>query len=132
MRTIAYRTLGGAWLALLLAAGACSGTSSAGLQSDRNETGLEGTVRRGPIEPVCREGQPCDAPVAADFTLQRNGRVVTRFASDAAGHFLVYVSPGTYQVVPDQMVGIGVQALEVVVQPEGLTHVDLMFDTGIR
>jgi hypothetical protein len=35
-------------------------------------------------------------------------------------------------VVPDEPIGIGVQTPEVVVGDEGLTHVDLTFDTGIR
>jgi hypothetical protein len=30
-------------------------------------TGLEGTVRRGPVHPVCRTGEPCDAPLRASF-----------------------------------------------------------------
>ncbi|HSE68859.1 MAG TPA: hypothetical protein VLB12_17830 [Gemmatimonadales bacterium] len=89
-------------------------------------------MRRGPIEPVCREGTPCDAPLQAAFTLQQNGQVVARFSSDNAGHFSVYAAPGKYLVVPDSPVGIGPQSLQVVVNAEGLTHVDLTFDTGIR
>ena len=58
--------------------------------------------------------------------------VVARFASDSEGHFLVYVAPGTYLVVPDEPIGIGLEALEATVEGGGLTHVDLTFDTGIR
>jgi hypothetical protein len=95
-------------------------------------SGLEGTIRRGPVLPVCREGIPCDAPVQADFTVQQNGHVVARFTTDGAGHFSVYVAPGRYVVMPDKPIGISPQAFQVVVNTEGLTHVDLMFDTGIR
>jgi len=45
---------------------------------------------------------------------------------------LVYAAPGSYLVVPDEPIGIAQQTPEVMVQADGLTHVDLMFDTGIR
>ena len=97
-----------------------------------DKTGLEGTARLGPIQPVCREDEPCDAPLQAGFTLRQNGHNAVRFASDSTGHFLVYAAPGTYVVVPDTPIGIGAQTPEVTVEADGLTHVDLMFDTGIR
>jgi hypothetical protein len=84
------------------------------------------------MQPVCRANEPCDAPLQTEFTLQQDDRVVARFASDSAGHFLVYAAPGTYLVVPDEPIGIGVQTPEVVVGADGLTHIDLTFDTGIR
>lgn len=120
--------------ALLITAGACSGGAAFPVQpgSGGLTTGLEGTARRGPIQPVCRTDEPCDAPLQMSFTLQRNHRTVARFTSDSAGHFLVYAAPGDYLVVPDVPIGIGVQTPEVVVGNEGLTHVDLTFDTGIR
>jgi hypothetical protein len=121
--------------ALLIAASACSDGSMLSVQPGAgglDETGLEGTAYLGPIQPVCREGEPCDAPLQAGFTLQQDAHNVARFASDSAGHFLVYAAPGAYVVVPDQPLGIGSQTREVVVGVEGLTHVDLTFDTGIR
>jgi hypothetical protein len=125
----------GGLAALLLAAGACSSGGARPVQPGTGglgETGLEGTASRGPIQPVCREGEPCDAPLQAGFTLQQDGRMVARFASDSTGHFLVYAAPGSYTVVPDEAIGISVQTPEVTVQPQGLTHLDLSFDTGIR
>ena len=123
------------WAALLFAVSACAGGGSGPVQpgtSGRDKTGLEGTVRRGPIQPVCREGEACDAPLQAEFALQQDGHVVVRFASDGTGHFLVYAAPGTYIVVPAEPIGLGPQTPEVTVQAEGLTHLDLTFDTGIR
>jgi len=123
------------WAALLLAVSACSSGGSVPVQpgtSGRDKTGLEGIARRGPIQPVCREDEACDAPLQAGFALQQDGRVVVRFASDSTGHFLVYAVSGTYIVVPDEPIGLGPQTPEVVVQAEGLTHLDLTFDTGIR
>jgi hypothetical protein len=93
---------------------------------------LEGTARRGPIQPVCHADEPCDAPLPTGFTLQQEDRVVARFASDSGGHFLVYAAAGTYLVVPNEPIGIGLQTPAVVIGADGLTHVDLTFDTGIR
>jgi hypothetical protein len=123
------------WGALLVAVAACVGCGSGPVQpatGGLTRTGLEGTVRRGPVQPVCREGEACDAPLQAAFTLRRDGLAIARFASDSAGHFLVYVAPGTYLVVPVEPIGLGPQMPEVTVQADGLTHLDLTFDTGIR
>jgi len=125
----------GTWAVLLFAVSACSGGGVGPVQQGTGGldwTGLEGTARRGPIQPVCYQGVPCDAPVQAGFTLQQEGRVISRFTSDSQGHFLVHAAPGIYLVVPDEPIGIGRQSPEVTVQPEGPTQVDLFFDTGIR
>jgi len=121
--------------AALLVASACSSGAAGPVQPGAggiDRTGLEGTARLGPIQPVCRAGEPCDAPLQAGFTLQQDGHIAVGFASDSLGHFLVYAAPGIYRVVPDVPVGIGSQSPAVTVGPEGLTHVDLTFDTGIR
>jgi len=118
--------------ALCLLALACSGSQSA---AGLTETGLEGVVRRGPIMPVCRDGVPCDAPFSATFEVRDGERIVARFRSDSAGHFLVAVAPGDYLVAPDPFappVGFLPQTHAVTVGPDGLTHVELDFDTGIR
>jgi hypothetical protein len=121
--------------ALLFATSACSSDGALSVQPGAgglDKTGVEGTARLGPTQPVCRVGEPCDEPLQAEFTLQQDGRNVVRFASDSTGHFLVYTAPGAYVVVPDEPIGIGSQTPEVVVGAEGLTHVVLLFDTGIR
>jgi hypothetical protein len=96
-------------------------------------TGLEGTARRGPTRPVCRVDKPCDAPFSASFEVRQGERVVARFQSNSAGHFLVHLPPGTYTVAPDASAGVLArsQIHEVTVGPSGLTHVELEFDTGI-
>jgi hypothetical protein len=89
------------WAALLLAVSACSSGGSVPVQPGTmglDKTGLEGTARRGPVQPVCREGEVCDAPLQAGFALRQGGHLVVRFASDSAGHFVVYAPPGTYIV----------------------------------
>ena len=99
-------------------------------------TGLTGVVIRGPITPVCRVDVPCDAPFSAGFTVQRNGRRVADFQSDASGQFTVFLEPGAYTVVPNSDAGIispSSQVKPVTVADNGmLTVVRLTFDTGIR
>jgi hypothetical protein len=98
-------------------------------------TGAAGTVRRGPITPVCTEGVTCDAPFSGDFKVERANRIVATFHSDSDGHFSVMLAPGSYQVVAGPGAPVldpGNQQHPITVGPDGLTTVDLLFDTGIR
>ena len=97
-------------------------------------TGLKGIVTRGPVTPVCQVGVPCDAPFAAPFSVLAGQVVVARFSSDAAGFYEVLLAPGSYEVVADSTAPVWPrgQPHPVTVEPLGLTHLDLQFDTGIR
>lgn len=99
------------------------------------DTGLQGTVIRGPITPVCTENTPCDAPFSALFFVLKDDREVSRFESDTQGGFNVALDPGLYTIIPDSSAPImhpQQQRQEVEVQSESITHVTLYFDTGIR
>jgi hypothetical protein len=123
-----------AWL-LPLAFGCGSADDSLRLDATSTSTGLEGVVRRGPIQPVCRPDQPCDAPFSARFEVRSGEHHIAWFRSDSAGHFVVRLAPGDYTVVPDSLaplMGAVRQTKAVVVGSGGLTHVELDFDTGIR
>jgi hypothetical protein len=88
---------------------------------------MSGVVFRGPIQPVCMAGAPCDEPFAAGFTVQRHGFVVSRFDSDTEGRFSVELAPGTYLVVPDPEAPIldpEGQAREVALDEPGFTNVE--------
>lgn len=98
-------------------------------------TGLEGHVLVGPTQPVCREDDPCERPIAATFHVQQDGSDVTTFTSDENGRFSVSLRPGDYAVVPDEtapVMGGSAQSQPVTVGPTGMTQVELTFDTGIR
>lgn len=99
-------------------------------------TGLTGLVIRGPVTPVCRVDVPCDAPFSATFSVERSGRRVTQFQSDAAGQFTVFLAPGAYTIVPAAdapIISPTTQSKAVTVADNGmLTAVRLTFDTGIR
>lgn len=96
------------------------------------DTGLTGTVLRGPTTPVCTPNVPCEAPFSALFTVEQNGHYMGQFHSDADGHFTTSLAPGTYSVVPSADAPVLPQAQPATVGPIGYTTVTLHFDTGIR
>jgi hypothetical protein len=111
------------------------GTAGCGAPAAPSGTALVGTVMRGPVQPVCQSGVPCDSPFSAGFTVQQGERVVASFRSDAQGHFEVLLAPGKYVVVPNTdapLMSPRAQAKDVMVGPSGPTTVVLHFDTGIR
>ena len=116
------------WLAIGAFAGVCNNPVAL-------TTGLTGTATRGPITPVCRVDVPCDAPLSSSFEVRQNGRLVATFRSDAQGRFTVTLRPGTYVIVPAAdapLMHASAQAKTVEVGADGLTSVQLAFDTGIR
>jgi len=92
-------------------------------------------VRRGPLTPVCQADQPCSAGFAARFEVLRAGRRIASFRSDDDGSFLVRLPPGRVTIVPAAdapIISPTEQRREVDVGSNGLTYVELDFDTGIR
>jgi hypothetical protein len=120
-------------LFIALALGCANQSSGTFLAHDQG-TGLEGMVRHGPVQPVCRVGQPCDAPFSAAFQVWQQQQLVTKFQSDSTGHYRVLLAPGAYTIVPDSGAPIWPrrQAHDVTVGSVGVTHLDLNFDTGVR
>ena len=118
--------------AVVAATAACASAAT----SPSATTGLTGVVIRGPVTPVCRIDVPCDAPFSATFSVERSGRRVTQFQSDAAGQFTVVLAPGVYTIVPAAdapIISPTTQGKSVTVVDNGmLTVVRLTFDTGIR
>lgn len=123
----AYRVL---LVSLLAAVVSCGSGTLTGSYS----TGLEGTVFRGPIQPVCQTGTSCDAPFSAGFQVLQGGRSVAQFHSDSAGHYKVPLPPGQYTVIADSGAPVFPQGQpqDATVGATGFTSLDLHFDTGIR
>ncbi len=93
-------------------------------------TGLSGSVRRGPIRPVCVAGVACDAPAAGVLVEIDSGRTaVARLRTGKDGRFLVRATPGTYVV---RLVAKRAAPVVARVRTGVFTWVSLTIDTGIR
>jgi hypothetical protein len=118
-------------LLLLLAFGACRTFSPS------PSTGIEGQLLRGPVCPgPIRPGQVFEVPLEATFhVLDRRGRVVKTFSTNADGQFRIALRPGAYTLVPDDTTPIlrpATQQHPVVVAEHAFTQLRIVFDTGLR
>jgi|CXWL01.1.fsa_nt_gi hypothetical protein len=117
---------GVAWLTMITA---CTSPTTA------DTVAVDGTILRGPLQPVCQVGQPCDGPLVAEFVVARNGRRVLSFRTDAAGRFAIALAPGSYSVTPSAdapIMGAGTVSQPLTVVAPETRGVTLQFDTGIR
>ena len=96
--------------------------------------GLLGVVRKGPIAPVCRVGQPCDAPAQVTLVFSRVGSDVSRTRSTADGRYRIALPPGYYAVRTVERVGIdrNISPRNVHVRSGHFDRLDFSIDTGIR
>ena len=93
-------------------------------------TGITGSVRRGPIRPVCVAGLPCDAPAAGVLVEIDSGRTaVARLHTAKDGTFLLRAPAGTYVV---RVVAKRAAPVVVRVRAGFFSRVSLSIDTGIR
>ena len=102
-------------------------------------SGLYGTVRKGPVKPVCQAGVPCDAPAQVTLVFGRLASSPTsvqpiRVRTDKQGRYRIALAPGYYQV--RSTVKIGLTKLpkphSVHVRAGHWDKINLFFDTGIR
>ncbi len=118
-------------IALVVASAVAAGCTTA----ETDGAGLTGTVLRGPTQPVCTIGVPCDEPFAALFHVTSGGREVAQFRSDTDGRFSIALPAGSYTIIPDASAPLMAptsQTRTVQVQSHTVTQVQLDFDTGIR
>ncbi len=99
-------------------------------------TGAQGYVTKSPINPVEQAGQINYAPLKAIFHVYTiGGSKVTVFSSNEEGFYQVFLSPGSYKVIPEKNTTImnpEIQVKEISIESVGFTKIDLSFDTGIR
>jgi hypothetical protein len=113
-----------------------SAAAAGGAQSTPSASGLTGTVTRGPTTPVCRVGEPCDAP-AANFVLvftRMRGSIPVRARTDVDGRYRVRLAAGIYTVTSEVPVriGRGIAPARVHVRAGHVDRIDFSVDTGIR
>jgi hypothetical protein len=112
---------------LLLAAG-CG-------EKAATDSGVQGEVRIGPINPVERPGVQNDAPYAATLRIKRasDGKLVTETRSAADGSFRVALPPGDYILEPVNGAPLPIaQPQDFTVVPGEFTTVPVVYDSGIR
>ena len=117
--------------AVVLALGLTIAVSWAGAATSAN---VRGIVTRGPIAPVCREGVPCNEPVAGvRLAFERAGRRVALERTDANGRFALHLAPGRYVVRLARKPAIGGFApVTFTVRAGHVVRLRLAIDTGIR
>jgi hypothetical protein len=92
-------------------------------------SGLYGKVSRGPIMPVCIQGQPCDGPaVGVTLKFVRNGALAGKVRTGSGGKYRIRLAPGSYSVRG----GRGLEPTHVTVPRGRFRHVNFSIDTGIR
>jgi hypothetical protein len=104
------------------------------LAADAGASGLYGTVREGPIRPVCQAGTSCDRP-AANLRLRfvRNGMTVAAVRTDGRGRYRIALRPGRYAVrAAANGLGSIVKPSPVTVPAGRYARVNFYRDTGIR
>jgi hypothetical protein len=120
------------FLALLVPVAASGGSTG---------SGLYGTVKKGPITPVCSVDKPCDAPAQVTLVFTRTtpdglvqSRETWRVRSTEQGKYRLALEPGFYLV--RSTVKIGLTKLPkphaVHVRAGHWDRINLFFDTGIR
>jgi hypothetical protein len=101
-------------------------------------SGLQGTVTKGPITPVCRPATPCSAPaqVTLSFT-----RIVSPghycfywLRTSATGRYRAILPPGYYTVKVKERIGItpNIRPARVHVRAGHVDTINFRIDTGIR
>jgi hypothetical protein len=97
-------------------------------------TGLQGTVRRGPTQPVCMAGTPCTAPAPRVSLTFMSGFRSYSVTTDARGHYRIALPPGPYrvQLTRPPALGGGLKPARVIVPSAGFVTRNFSYDTGIR
>jgi hypothetical protein len=114
------------------AAAGCGGKTAGGAK----DSGVYGTVKRGPLRPVCTRGASCYGPAAhLNLTFLMGGKasakVVAHAQTGAHGGYRIALAPGTY-VVQAKLGPGGVRPTIVRVSEGRFVRLDLVADTGIR
>lgn len=128
IRTIAGVLAALALAAVLLVAVGCG-------EKAVTDSGVQGEVRIGPVNPVEQPGVQNDAPYAATLRIRRasDGKVVAETTSAADGSFRVALAPGDYVLEPVNGDPLPTaQPQDLTVAPGRFTTVRVDYDSGIR
>jgi hypothetical protein len=111
--------------AILVVAPTASSASTVG-------SGVRGSVRRGPTQPVCQAEVSCSAPVAnARVVFVRNG-VAHGVRTDARGRYSIHLAAGRYAVRIAGVAKATYGPLSASVSRGRMSTLNVFIDTGIR
>ena len=128
IRTIAGLLAALALAATLLLASACG-------EKAVTDSGVQGEVRIGPVNPVEQPGVQNDSPYAAALRIKKasGGKVVAETRSAADGSFRVALPPGDYVLEPVNGDPLPIaEPQDFTVAPGRFTPVRVDYDSGIR
>jgi hypothetical protein len=94
-------------------------------------SGLAGVVSRGPVSPVCREGEPCSKPYPHATLLFSRAGVTKRTVTDEKGAYRLALAPGRYGVRVAQA-HFGWRPTSALVPRGRYAKLNVFVDTGIR
>jgi hypothetical protein len=94
-------------------------------------SGVHGSVRRGPTQPVCQVGIPCSAPAAGVRLTFSRGAVVRHVRTNKRGRYSIRLAPGRYAVRVARA-RFGYAPRKVTVRRGRLSLLNIHIDTGLR
>jgi hypothetical protein len=85
------------------------------------------------VQPVCKVGVPCTAPLQTTLVFTRSGRAY-EIRSGTQGAYRAMLAPGYYKVALLRRVGIGkaIRPARVHIRAGHVDRLDFFADTGIR
>jgi hypothetical protein len=110
-------------LTLLVMAPAISSASTV-------KSGVHGSVRRGPTQPVCTPESPCSAPAAGVSVAFVRGGIAHSTRTNARGRYSIHLAAGTYTVRVGGAPSYGPRSVRV--SRGRMSTVNIVLDTGIR
>jgi len=115
----------------LLAALAILALAPAMSSASVTRSGVHGSVRRGPTQPVCQVGTPCTAPAAGVRLTFSRGNLIRHVRTNKRGRYAIRLAPGRYAV---RVSGarFGYAPRKVTVRSGQMSRLNIRIDTGLR
>ena len=102
--------------------------------SDAGGSGIEGQVILRPVRPVERRGSSNQRGYRATISVvDATGREVASIESNDEGRFRLTLPPGTYVLRPHSPAKYPrASEQRVVIRPDAMTQVEIVYDSGMR
>lgn len=103
------------------------------LRQSISNSGVDGTIRYGPIRPVCTIGDSCDRAYSGSVIIKdfNQTKTVKSFYTNFKGQFSIKLLPGSYMLIVNRRF-IRPCEQKVTVSFDNYAHINMTCDTGIR